>query len=129
MSSPAQAINAPARLQYMLPTDVSYAFRNRGWKPRAGGDLYFDGLGGTNHPHLHLRLSSQSLVRIDGDIRMAVKMLAWSDGGQGRGGGGITFIRDGDVIRQQWQAHMQNARMNASMAEEFAYIMDYFTAG
>lgn len=117
-------------MPYMLPTQVSEAFEKRGWKRRSGGDLYCDGLGGSEHPHLHLRLNTKAnTVRVGGDIRMAVNMLAWSDGNQGRGGGGKTFIHNGEVMLKVWQPYNASLGMNGGMAEEFAHIMGYFTLG
>jgi hypothetical protein len=117
-------------MPYMLPTQISDAFQRRGWARRAGGDLYFDGRGGSDHPHLHLRLDTGSqVVPVGKDIRLAVRMLAWSDGNQGRGGGGRNFIQNGDPVLRVWQTYMVSLGMPASMGEEFAYIMSYFTQG
>ncbi len=129
MSSPTRSVNQPPVPQYMLPSDVRSAFERLGWVPYSG-DLYFNGAGTTTHPHLHLKTSSQfRLVRVDRDIRLAVTMLAWSDGGQGRGGGGTTFIRDGNVRIQDWEDYIDIFRMSRAMADEFSWIMDYFTRG
>jgi hypothetical protein len=113
----------------MLPSDVRRAFERLGWVPYSG-DLYFNGAGTTRHPHLHLKTSSQlRLVRVDRDIRLAVTMLAWSDGGQGRGGGGTTFIDGGNVRIHDWEDYIDIMRMSQAMAGEFSWIMDYFTRG
>lgn len=104
----------------------SDGFVRRGWVRGAGGDLYFDGVGGANHPHLHLRIAGTGGPR---DIRAGVSLLAWSDGNQGRGGGGTTFIHNGSVTITVWQPFIASKNMNGNMGEEFAYIMGYFTLG
>ena len=117
-------------MPYMLPTQLSDAFQKRGWSRRAGGDLYCDGKGGSDHPHLHLRLNTApNIVPVGKDIRLAVNMLAWSDGQQHTGGGGRTFIQNGKVLLTVWQPYNASLGMNGTMAEEFAYIMSYFTQG
>lgn len=114
--------------EYMLGTEVTDSFKRRGWYP-ASGELFFDGRyeRQTTHPHLHMRVNGQGTVREGRDVRIAVTMLAWSDGRQGRGGGGTTFIRDGEVTRRDWKLFM--ARCNGNMADELAWVMDYFVNG
>lgn len=117
-------------LRRMFQTDVSDAFEGRGWNRQSGGQLYLDGNGGRLHPHLHL-----SVVAIPGtsdgrrEIRMGVSMLAWSDGRQGSGGGGITYIFQGRPTINAWRADIVNRGMNANMAAEFEWIMSYHTEG
>lgn len=111
----------------MLPTDISDAFRARGWVRGAGGDLYFNGSRTTAHPHLHLQLGGPR-PRVGGDIRLAVGMLAHSGGAQG--GGGTTFIRNqGDWIRPNWSHDCRGLVMNPATREEFAWILGYFVYG
>ena len=117
-------------MPYMLGTQITDAFVKRGWAKRAGGELYFDGKGGSDHPHLHLRVDTMgNVVPIGKDVRLAVKMLAWSDGGQGRGGGGTSFIQNGEVKIRAWQGYNARLGMSGGMAEEFAFVMSYFTLG
>ena len=111
---------------HMLSHQVIGVFETRGWKSSAGS-LYFNGKGTTDHPHLHMVIG-RTMPRIDRDVRIAVQMLAWSDGGQGRGGGGRTFVAN-EEVRDNWQNQRKYCRMNAEMAAEFEWIMDYFTSG
>ena len=115
-------------VQYMMSDDVAAAFRARGWIRGAGGDLYYNGHGSTQHPHLHLRINGRSTVRVGRDIRLAVVMLAWSDGQQGQGGGGWTYIRAGNIVDQNWRRNQPTVDGGA-VVEEFAWIMDYFANG
>jgi len=109
-------------------SQCSDGFKSRGWVKgnMGGGDLYFDGNGGNQHPHFHLTINGDGGPR---DIRAGVSMLAWSDGGQHLGGGGTTYIHNANVMIRVWQPHIQTKNMNANMTEEFAYIMSYFTQG
>jgi hypothetical protein len=115
----------------MAPSDVREAFKRRGWAPRAGGDLYFNGHGTSAHPHLHLQLSSiRSGLRPSegGDIRIAVCMLAFSEGP--RGPRGKTFIDGyGNNVARDWSTLAQAAPMSGTVRDEFAWIIDYFTSG
>jgi hypothetical protein len=115
-------------ITYMFTDDISKKFRDRGWVRGSGGDLYYNGNSTTEHPHLHLRIRGQRTVRVGGDIRLAVSMLAWSDGQQGRGGGGWTYIRDGEIHDRNWRRNQPSVRSGA-VIEEFAWIMDYFANG
>jgi hypothetical protein len=110
----------------MLSHEVINVFETRGWKSSAGS-LYFNGIGTTAHPHLHLVIG-RTMPRVNRDVRIAVQMLAWSDGGQDRGGGGRTFIAD-EQVRDNWNDQLRYCRTNASMARELLWIMDYFTKG
>jgi hypothetical protein len=81
----------------MMPAAVRQSFEARGWVAQQA-NLFFDGNGGSAHPHLHLILESRGTVQTPpgaSDIRSAVKMLAWSDGQQHNGGGGRLLIRVG----------------------------------
>jgi hypothetical protein len=112
---------------YMTRDAVSRAFRARGWVRSAGGDLYYNGLRTTTHPHLHVQIGNYGMVRVGRNIQLAVSMMAWSDGRQGQGGGGRTYILDGEVNDPNWQ---QNAPpVNSAVHTEFMWIMDYFTTG
>lgn len=110
----------------MTRSEISDAFVARGWVARQG-NFFFDGRGGSLHPHLHMMLASPPTVRTGRDIRMAVGMLAWSDGQQHRGGGGQTFIQGGQVTQRDWR--MRVGGVNGGMADELAWIMDYFANG
>jgi hypothetical protein len=112
----------------MFTDDISAAFRARGWVRGAGGDLYYNGRNSSDHPHLHLRINGRNTVREGRDIRLAVTMLAWSDGMQGAGGGGRTYIRDATVIDPNWRQNQPPVNYVA-VAREFGWIMDYFTTG
>lgn len=112
----------------MMPSDIRDAFIRRGWQSRAGGELYFNGLGTTAHPHLHLQIASlRSGTRPQEgrDIRVSVCMLAYSDGRRGK-----TFIsHDGDTVANNWSALAKSCPMSAAVRDEFAWIIDYFTSG
>lgn len=112
----------------MMPSDIRDRFLDRGWQSRSGGELYFNGFRTTTHPHLHLQIASLrsgTRPRIGGDLRMAVTMLAYSDGRHGK-----TFIRDnGNTVVNNWAALGQTCPMNNETREEFAWIMDYFAFG
>lgn len=137
-------------MPYNMPTVVRTAFANRGWVAQAS-ELFFDGRGGASHPHLHLRLEGRGTVPVGGDIRAAVKMLAWSDGQQHAGGGGRLCIRVGDnnfvqanvsmVVqnadflfqevtrsRVNFDAIMAMANANRELLDELRWIWDYFGA-
>ena len=79
------------------------------------------------HPHLHMRFNGQGSVRTGRDIRLAITMLAWSDGRQGQGGGGQTYISDGKVTQRDWKSRV--GLCNGNMADELAWVMDYFCNG
>lgn len=111
---------------HMLSHQVINVFETRDWKSSAGS-LYFNGKGTTEHPHLHLVIG-KTMPRVNRDVRVAVQMLAWSDGGQGSGGGGRTFIAD-EQVRDNWERQLGYCRMNADMSRECMWIMDYFTTG
>lgn len=112
----------------MMPADIRDAFEDRGWKSRSGGELYFNGLGTTSHPHLHLQIASLrtgTRPREGGDIRLAVTMLAYSDGKHGK-----TFIKGaGETVVSNWSALAKSCPMSPSVRDEFAWIIDYFTSG
>jgi hypothetical protein len=112
---------------YMTRDAVSRAFQARGWVRGAGGDLYFNGLRTSAHPHLHARIGNFGMVRVGRNIQLAVSMLAWSDGMQGQGGGGRTYIRGGEVSDRNWQ--LNAPPVNTAVHTEFMWIMDYFTTG
>jgi hypothetical protein len=120
--------HTPTPEAHMASDDISRAFQHRGWVRGAGGDLYYNGEGqSTTHPHLHLRIDGRNFpVPEGGDIRGAVTMLAWSDGRQGQGGGGRTYIRDNRVIDSNWHKHQPSV---AVVVDEFGWIMDYFANG
>jgi hypothetical protein len=111
---------------FMLHSEILDAFKGRGWVSRSG-ELFFDGRGGTLHPHLHMRIRRDATVRRGRDIRMAVHMCAWSDGMQHAGGGGRTMIRDGEPTPLDWRAQVRGC--NPAMAEELSWVMSYFTLG
>jgi hypothetical protein len=113
-------------MTFMTRSDIADAFGARGWQGRSG-EYFFDGRGGTLHPHLHMRFQGQSTVREGRDIRLAITMLAWSDGRQGQGGGGQTYISGGEVTQRDWKAKV--GLCNPAMAEELAWVMSYFTMG
>jgi hypothetical protein len=112
----------------MTPTEIKDAFVARGWVKRAGGDLYYDGHGGAAHPHLHLQTSSIHAgprPQIGGDLRLAVCMLAFSDGR-----GGTTFVSNyGETVAPDWQVRAAQCPMSAPVHAEFSWIMSYFTEG
>jgi hypothetical protein len=112
----------------MFTDDISAAFRARGWVRGSGGDLYYNGRNSTDHPHLHLRINGRGTVRVGRDIRLAVTMLAWSDGMQGRGGGGWTYIRDAQVNDANWRQNQPPVN-TVAVINEFLWIMDYFANG
>ena len=122
MSSP--IISRPTEL---TSYDVFDAFRKRGWVKGAGGELYFDGHGKTDHPHLHLRVK-QGMHLPGKDIRMNVAMLAYSDGKQGQGGGGKTYILNGELRIKFWRPDAEKME-NKALYDEFTYIMGYYTEG
>jgi hypothetical protein len=94
-------IRIQSSVPYMTPTAVRQGFLGRGWAQRAGSDLYFDGNGGTNHPHLHLLIEGRGTVASLGDIRSSVKMLAFSRGQQHLGIPGQTILKlnDSDFVQ------------------------------
>lgn len=115
-------------VDYIAREDVARAFRDRGWAPGAGGALYYNGNRTTAHPHLHLQINGYNTVRVGGDIRLAITMLSWSDGLQGQGGGGWTYISGGNVRDYNWRRNQPQINSGA-VIEEFAWIMDYFANG
>ena len=44
----------------------------------AGGDLYYNGLRTTTHPHLHVQIGNYGMVRVGRNIQLAVSMMAWT---------------------------------------------------
>ena len=112
--------------EFMTRSEIADAFGARGWKGQSG-EYYFDGNGGKLHPHLHMRFNGQGSVRTGRDIRLAITMLAWSDGRQGQGGGGQTYISDGKVTQRDWKSRV--GLCNGNMADELAWVMDYFCNG
>ena len=112
----------------MTGAELQQAFLARGWVRGAGGELYFNGMQTTGHPHLHMRiatLATGTLPRVGGDIRLGVCMLAYSDGGRGR-----TFISEaGDRVNLRWRQLAQECPMTPAVRDEFAWIIDYFTSG
>jgi hypothetical protein len=100
---------------------VADVFKVRGWVRGAGGDLYFNGNRTTDHPHLHLKLNTGIKIALNGDVRGAVNMLAWSDGGQGMGGGGRTFVAGG-ALKANADTQIGLCNLNAAMANEVAFI-------
>lgn len=118
---------------HMTSGEVQHVLETRNWAVRAGGQLYFDGHGGSEHPHLHLQIASGrtgTLPRIDRDVRIAIVMLAWSDGRQHLGGGGKTFIwNEGNSVAPDWANVASRCDMNQAMKREFQWIMSYFTEG
>lgn len=92
-------------MQFLYSDEIKTRFRRRGWV-WSSGSLYYNGNNTTAHPHLHILIDGQNTVRAPdasadaddyrraaGDIRGAVTMIAYSDGMQGQGGGGITYMR------------------------------------
>lgn len=112
----------------MMPEEIKQAFVKRGWVKGAGGDLYFNGSKTTAHPHLHLKTSSiHSGLRpmVGRDIRLAVCMLAYSDGQRGR-----TFLSEaGERVSAGWRDVAARCPMSEATAAEFFWIMSYFTEG
>lgn len=90
-------------MAFLYSDDIKARFRARGWV-WSSGSLYFNGNRTASHPHLHISIDGQRTVRrasrdwSEGDIRAAVTMIAYSDGGQGRGGGGTTYMRLGTPV-------------------------------
>ncbi|SFK23913.1 hypothetical protein SAMN03159338_3646 [Sphingomonas sp. NFR04] len=90
-------------MAFLYSDDIKARFRARGWV-WSSGSLYYNGNGTASHPHLHISIDGQRTVRRgspdrpEGDIRAAVTMIAYSDGGQGRGGGGTTYMRLGTPV-------------------------------
>lgn len=129
----------------MEAPDVERVFRNRNWVRGAGGHLYFNGNGGSTHPHLHLILNGVGCVPSGGDARAAVRMLAFSDGAQGQGGGGVTYVGTADATLRKPQARVNfldfpDAKVwfwtnhelaiasinNHNVRDEFDWIISYF---
>lgn len=112
----------------MMPDQIKRAFMDRGWVKGAGGDLYYNGNRTTAHPHLHLRTSSIHAgprPMVGRDIRLAVCMLAFSDGQRGR-----TFIsNEGATVTPGWRDVAARCPMSQATAAEFGWIMSYFTEG
>jgi hypothetical protein len=117
---------ANAQPAMMSRSDLFDAFRRRGWVKQSA-ELFFDGTRFAEHPHLHMRLARDPRVMRGRDIRLGVGMLAFSDGQQGRGGGGTTFISDGEVTRRD--PLLLRGRCNDAMWDELTWIYDYFTTG
>ncbi|WP_442678876.1 hypothetical protein ACSBM8_15395 [Sphingomonas sp. ASY06-1R] len=141
-------------MPYLMPLAVRDAFQARGWVSQQG-NLYFNGNGGTTHPHLHLILEARGTVQSPpdpSDIRSAVKMLAWSDGQQHNNGGGRTLIRVGgrnfvqgtvnfnqqnqDFLFAETETHpehlaaiLANPQSNANINREMNWICSYFFEG
>ncbi|WP_162232694.1 hypothetical protein [Sphingomonas sanxanigenens] len=138
-------------MPYMMPMAVRQAYELRGWVAQQG-NLYFDGHGGTAHPHLHLIIEARGTVPTapgPSDIRSAVKMLAWSDGQQHNHGGGRLLIRVGEpnfaqgtvnfnlqneaflfanmeTRPQNLMAIMSGNQSNQNINEEMGWIWSYF---
>lgn len=55
-------------------------------------------------------------------------MVAWSDGGQGRGGGGQTVWRNFVLIDQNWR-ELRSRMANPDMLKEYNWIMSYLAEG
>ncbi len=120
-------------MPYKMPTAVRQSFEARRWVVRQS-DYYFDGRGGTAHPHLHMKIEARGTVRdgvadqqLPGDIRGAVKMLAWSDGQQHQGGGGRSLIRVGGMDFVQANVPFNEANQ-AFMAADVSLYPHHFHA-
>lgn len=114
---------------FMTRSEVTEGFISRGWY-QTQGNLYFDGSlsrAQTVHPHLHLMIDGQGTVKQGRDIRLSIRMLAYSDGMQGSGGGGTNFITRGELTRRDYRDFM--ARCNGNMADELAWVMGYYLDG
>lgn len=105
---------------------VADVYKTRGWVRGAGGDLYFNGNRTADHPHLHLKLNTSVKIALNGDVRGAVTMLAWSDGRQGQGGGGRTIVAGGAAYSNA-QTTIGLCNMNAEMAGECTFILGGLT--
>ncbi len=144
-------------MPYKMPTVVRQDFQARGWVVQQG-NYFFDGQGGSAHPHLHMLIEGRGTVQAgvagaggQGDIRAAVKMLAWSDGQQHQGGGGRALIRVGGpnfvqgnvnfnqqnqdflfadvaLFPQNLAAVMAGNQSNQNLKEEMAWVWTYFRA-
>ena len=101
---------------------VSKVFETRGWIANSG-NLYFNGNGTADHPHLHLMLDRSIKIALNGDVRKCVTMLAWSDGKQGQGGGGRNLVNKG-VVYSNAQKTIGFCNMNAKMANECKFLLD-----
>lgn len=116
----------------LFTDDISRLFRERGWRKQSA-EYFFDGKGGSSYPHLHMHISQTNefqsySVRSGGDVRGAIKMVAWSDGGQGRGGGGQTVWRNFVLIDQNWR-ELRSRMANPDMLKEYNWIMSYLAEG
>lgn len=113
---------------HMTSSEVRHVFEQRGWRSNIGGDLYFNGNQTTAHPHLHMLLSSYERPRLGRDVRISIRMLAWS-----AGNGGVNFnsnaLADDFQARGDWQTRRTNCGMNQAMQAEVNWIMSYFTEG
>jgi hypothetical protein len=115
---------------HLYSGEVIKVFETMGWVHGSGGELYFNGRGTTAHPHLHLRIGDVSsdyyrVMREKKDVRRAIAMVAWSDGGQGRGGGGVTFIRDGKLL-EGVNGKLGRCNLSNAMYREILWILDFF---
>lgn len=97
-------------MRFLYSDDIKDRFVARGWV-WSSGSLYYNGNNTAAHPHLHVLINGRNTVRranprvhpddylsSAGDIRGAITMIAYSDGMQGQGGGGTTYMRLRDPV-------------------------------